>query len=50
MPRNSWRCLAGFAVIEHMPVATIVTVVPETVQTGVVVEAKPTGNPELAEH
>jgi hypothetical protein len=32
----------------HVPAATSVTVVPDTVQTDVVVEAKPTANPELA--
>ena len=31
-----------------MPGATSVTVLPDTVQTAAVVEAKPTGNPELA--
>jgi hypothetical protein len=39
---------AWLAVIEHPPPATIVTVFPETVQTEVVVEAKPTARPELA--
>ena len=36
------------AVIEHEPPATIVTALPETVQTKVVVEAKLTATPELA--
>ena len=36
------------AVIEQEPPATIVTVLPETVQTEVVVEAKLTARPELA--
>jgi hypothetical protein len=35
-------------VIEHVPAARIVTVLPETVQTEGVVEAKVTANPELA--
>ena len=39
---------AWLAVIEHMPRAAIVTVLPETVQTDVVVEAKLTAKPELA--
>jgi hypothetical protein len=39
---------AWLAVIEHEPPATIVTALPETVQTKVVVEAKLTANPELA--
>ena len=39
---------AWLAVIEHEPPATIVTVLPETVQTDVVVEAKLTARPELA--
>ena len=34
--------------IEQDPPATIVTVLPATVQTGVVVEAKLTASPELA--
>ena len=34
--------------IEHVPTVAIVTVVPDTVQTGIVVEAKLTGRPELA--
>ena len=36
------------AVMEQVPPATMVTVVAETVQTPGVVEAKPTGSPELA--
>ena len=36
------------AVLEQVPVATMVTVFPETVHTRGVVEAKPTGSPELA--
>jgi hypothetical protein len=36
-------------VIEHVPAATIVTALPATVQTAVVVEAKLTVSPELAE-
>jgi hypothetical protein len=32
----------------HVPAETIVAVVPETVQTDVVVDAKLTGKPELA--
>ena len=39
---------AWLAVIEQEPPATIVTVLPATVQTEVVVEAKLTGRPELA--
>jgi hypothetical protein len=39
---------AWLAVSEHEPPATIVTVLPETVQTDVVVEAKLTARPELA--
>jgi hypothetical protein len=39
---------AWLAVIEQEPPATIVTVLPETVQTGVVVETKLTASPELA--
>ena len=35
------------AVIEHAPPATIVTVVPDTVQTAVVVEANITVSPEV---
>ena len=35
------------AVIEHTAAATIVTVVPVTMQTGNVVEARLTGRPEL---
>jgi hypothetical protein len=37
-----------FAVIEQVPAATRVTDAPATVQTAVVVDAKLTGNPELA--
>jgi hypothetical protein len=36
------------AVIEQVPVATMVTVVPATVQTAGVVDKKLTGRPELA--
>ena len=36
------------AVMEQVPTATIVSVVPATVQTGVVVEAKVAASPELA--
>ena len=39
---------AWLAVIEQAPPATIVTVLPATVQTEVVVEAKLTARPELA--
>jgi hypothetical protein len=39
---------AWLAVIEHMPTDTIVTVFPDTVQTGVVVEVKLTVRPEVA--
>jgi hypothetical protein len=39
---------AWLAVIEQVPGAMRVTVAPETVQTGTVVEAKLTGSPELA--
>ena len=39
---------AWLAVIEQDPPATIVTVLPATVQTDVVVEAKLTASPELA--
>jgi hypothetical protein len=39
---------AWLAVIEHEPPATIVTVLPATVQTEVVVEAKSTARAELA--
>ena len=39
---------AWLAVIEHVPTPTIVTVVPDTIQTPVVDEAKPTERPELA--
>jgi hypothetical protein len=39
---------AWLAVMEHDPAATIVTVLPATVQTAVVVEVKLTGRPELA--
>jgi hypothetical protein len=39
---------AWLAVIEHVPTATIVTVLPDTVQTDAVVEVKLTGKPELA--
>ena len=39
---------AWLAVIEQEPPATIVTVLPATVQTEVVVEAKLTAKPELA--
>jgi hypothetical protein len=39
---------AWVAVIEHAPTATIVTVVPETVHTGIVFEANVTASPELA--
>jgi hypothetical protein len=34
--------------MEHVPIATMVTVVPDTVQTGVEFEAKLTASPELA--
>jgi hypothetical protein len=37
------------AVIEHVPAATTVTTAPATVQTEIVVEAKLTASPELAE-
>ena len=36
------------AVIEHVPVVTSVTVEPEIVHTGTVVEASVTGNAEVA--
>jgi hypothetical protein len=39
---------AWLAAIEHVPTATIVTVLPDTVQTDAVVEVKLTGKPELA--
>ena len=39
---------AWLAVIEHEPPATIVTVLPVTVQTDVVLETKLTARPELA--
>ena len=39
---------AWLAVMEHVPAETMATVLPATVQTGVVVEAKLTAKPELA--
>ena len=39
---------AWLAVIEHVPTATIATVVPDTVQTGIVFDANVTVSPELA--
>ena len=39
---------AWLAVIEHVPTAASVTVTPETLQTGVLLEANVTVNPELA--
>ena len=39
---------AWLAVIEQVPAVTIVTIEPDTVQTGVVVEAKLTVSPEEA--
>ena len=39
---------AWLAVIEHAPPATIVTVLPDTVQTDVVADARLTARPELA--
>jgi hypothetical protein len=39
---------AWLAVMEHVPTARMVTVLPDTVHTEVVVEAKVTANPELA--
>ena len=35
--------------IEHVPIATMVTVEPDTVQTAGVIELKVTGSPELAD-
>jgi hypothetical protein len=43
-----WLFPACDALIVQVPTSTRVTVLPETVQTGVVVDAKLTGSPELA--
>jgi len=40
---------SAFAVMVHVPICFLVTFVPETVQTAVVLDEKLTGNPELVE-